>query len=242
MFKTFARKITEIFLPPLCLACGKYLRGNADILVCAECLAAIEIHNSVFCSLCSRRLPAENKPCVHKDFSFILAAAAPYRNKTVRELIHALKYRSGTAALIPLSNITSRYMEKIKYRPLTIKNSVIVPIPLYRSRERKRGYNQSLRIALLLRQSHPTGAAVPVETDALIKIKNTPPQSKTNNRAERMKNMAGSFKIKNSAAVRGKNIILIDDVYTSGATMNEAARILKKAGAKQIIGFVIAKT
>src|SRR3989344_3695189 len=168
-------------------------------------------------------------PC-HSESKFILAAASSYQNTIVREIIHSLKYGRATAALKPIEKIIKLYLEKII--PDSIVNShnfVIVPIPLHSSKLRSRGFNQSELIAKKLAAycSLPT-------THCLIRIKNTASQTKLK-KEERLKNIENCFTLKNPQEISGKNIILVDDVFTSGATMREAVKILKNAGAKNII-------
>ncbi|MDO8500183.1 MAG: phosphoribosyltransferase family protein [bacterium] len=116
-------------------------------------------------------------------------------------------------------------------------NMVFIPIPLYKSRERKRGFNQSGLIAEFLGKHFN----IAVETKAVCRIKNTLPQIEMKTDYDRQKNIAGVFKVETPDAVKGKIVILIDDVLTSGATLEEAARVLKSAGAKSIWAAVVAR-
>ena len=124
----------------------------------------------------------------------------------------------------------------IKNLKLEIRNFVIVPIPLHPRRRRNRGFNQ----AKLLAESVAKNFNLPV-FENLIRIKNNDPQMKIKGFEARIKNINGCFKIQNPEFIAGKNIILIDDVFTSGATMNEAVKILKSAGAKKTIALVASK-
>ncbi len=112
---------------------------------------------------------------------------------------------------------------------------VIIPIPLYRSKLRKRGFNQSLLIA------HTMHLGIPILENTLLKTKPTSSQTAQKNHEAREMNIQESFEVRTPADVRAKNIILIDDVITSGATMREAARVLKLAGARRIIGIAAAR-
>ncbi|MDP3014862.1 MAG: phosphoribosyltransferase family protein [bacterium] len=114
---------------------------------------------------------------------------------------------------------------------------LIVPIPLHPGRERERGFNQ----AKLLAEITARHFNLPL-IDGLKRIKNNKPQAKLKDFEKRIKNISGCFEIKNPNFIKGKNIILVDDVFTSGATINEAVRILKKNCAGKIIAMVIAKT
>lgn len=119
------------------------------------------------------------------------------------------------------------------------KNILLIPIPLHKRKKRQRGFNQSE----LLAEAVASHFSLSYNPKILLKIKNNLPQAKINNFSNRKKNSENIFQISNFNLnlIKNKWIILIDDVYTSGATMQEAAKILKKNGAKKIIGLVIAK-
>lgn len=112
----------------------------------------------------------------------------------------------------------------------------IVPIPLHPKKERQRGFNQSTYIARLL----SSYMNIPLLTDALIRIRQTKTQAFIS-KDKRVENVQNSFLVSNPEKIKGKNILLIDDVSTSGATLNAAAQELKKEGARHIVGLVVAK-
>lgn len=153
-----------------------------------------------------------------------------------------LKYKRIKTALNPLTEIMGSYLEKvISNLSLVISNSVIVPIPLHSKKERERGFNQAVLIAGVLHECLDVGCPK-VEIGVLTKTKNTKSQTDLKNYEERTRNIEGCFALKYPEKISGKNILLVDDVFTSGATMKEAVKVLKRAGARKIIGFVIAKT
>ena len=116
------------------------------------------------------------------------------------------------------------------------ENSLLAPIPLSKSRERWRGFNQ----ATLLANELSRFLKIPLLNNNLIKIKKTQPQVELK-REQREENIKGAFKLKNPQKVRGKRIFLVDDVFTTGSTMEECARVLKKAGGKEVWGIVVAR-
>ena len=116
------------------------------------------------------------------------------------------------------------------------QNSVLIPVPLDKKKLKSRGYNQSEELAKELSEV----LQIPMISDNLIKIKNTKPQMELK-KEEREKNLGKAFKIKNSQTLLGKKIFLVDDVYTTGSTMDECAKTLKEAGAKQVWGIAIAR-
>ena len=125
------------------------------------------------------------------------------------------------------------------------KNTVLVPIPIYKNKERQRGFNQGRLIAeviaTILAGKFERPQPLSIGNDCLVKIKPTASQTDCKDYKARTKNIAGSFGLKNPGSLKGKDVFLVDDVFTSGATMNEAARLLKEAGAHKIIGFVLTK-
>jgi ComF family protein len=115
-------------------------------------------------------------------------------------------------------------------------NFVLIPIPLSKNKLKWRGFNQSEEITKELAEN----LKIPLIKDCLVKIKETKDQIELSEK-EREENVRGAFFVKNKEEIVGKNVLLVDDVFTTGATMEEAARVLKEAGAKKIVGIVVAK-
>tara|TARA_Y100000031_G_scaffold150898_2_gene191127 strand:- start:45246 stop:45656 length:411 start_codon:yes stop_codon:yes gene_type:complete len=114
---------------------------------------------------------------------------------------------------------------------------LVIPIPLSKKRLRKRGFNQA---ELLAREFTMRDTSFTLSTNVLYKIKDTRSQTTLKNRTERMANVIDSFEARNAEKIKDKNIILIDDIYTTGATLNEARRILINAGARMVLCCTIA--
>ena len=150
----------------------------------------------------------------------------------MRELIWLLKYERKTYAARPLAHLMLRHLAAL--RP-DMQGMIIVPVPLHRSRERERGFNQATLIGARLADA----LSVPCMPKALARVKHTPPQAETKSREERRANIMGCFS-GNAALVRGASILLVDDVFTSGETVREAVRALKAAGAKTVVALVAA--
>ena len=143
------------------------------------------------------------------------------------------------SAAQPLAGLLYSYL--IKTRLLeTVPGAIIVPIPLHRSRARRRGFNQAELIArsLLSLVSEPKSG---LETENLVRIRNTASQTSRRTYDSRKENIAGCFRVLHPERVNGKTILLLDDVYTSGATMSEAVSVLKSAGAHRIIALTVAR-
>ena len=225
--------VLDILFPPLCLSCQNILPKQSDKTICGECLSKIQIHTTLFCPICRLRL-ADNKKVCHKETKYLLAAATNYNNEVVKNLIHYFKYKSWSKLQKPLGDILLRYLQILN---LQLENYLIIPIPLSRDRQKERGFNQSLLLAKLVADNYQCGLI----DNALKRIKNTKIQAELKDFEDRRQNVENCFSIDRPELIKDKNIILVDDVYTSGATINEAAKILRAHGARKIIALVVAK-
>jgi ComF family protein len=164
-----------------------------------------------------------------------------YKNKISRKTIWAIKYNRNPKIISKFSKLLYEYIledisDEITFS--TFDHPLLIPIPMHRNNFRERGYNQS---ELIAKEIFKCGGKniFDISTDALLKIKETPHQSNLKNKSERLKNLKNCFKA-NTETVKNKNIILIDDVITTGTTMREAAKALHEAGAKKVIGYSLA--
>jgi ComF family protein len=241
----FIETLANIVFPPICLRCRRNVK---DGTLCELCFGKIAIRDTLLCGECHAPLPllidrnAKNDGCesfCHPSFPYVLGAATDYADETVQTLVHHLKFRSIKGAAEPLAELIIRYLKNTAADTASL---TVIPIPLSPRRLRTRGYNQAECIA------QPMAAALdlPIATDVLIRAHHAKPQSETSSAAERRENIIGAYAIRDSeparAAIRGVNILLIDDVSTSGATFLEASRVLKAAGAKKIVAIAAAKT
>jgi ComF family protein len=222
--------IENIFFPPVCVACGDHV---ATGVICEACRKGIDVFDTLFCGTCTARLPELKKIC-HADAPYILGAAGRYDDKALQAMIHALKFQGITSAATPLAGILADYVAGLH---IDVGRFVTTPVPLSEKRLRARGFNQSALIASHF--SEITG--IPFEKDLLKRIHHRKPQSETQDIFERKENVRGCFALDNANAIAGKNIILIDDVTTSGTTFAETAYVLKSGGAKKIIALAIAR-
>jgi ComF family protein len=162
--------------------------------------------------------------CIKDEHAFDLARSALLFTRTLREIIHHLKYSDRVSLAKPLGNILRECLDR---EPFT--GNLIIPVPLHPSRERERGFNQAELIA--------TRVGRPVATHLLRRRKNT--QSQTGlTRNQRKRNLAAAFETRGE--VKG-TVIVVDDVYTTGSTMNEIARTLKRAGAERVEVLTVAR-
>ena len=163
----------------------------------------------------------------------------PYKEKTLTQnLIKKFKYNPFIKSLAkPLAGLVVQHLLITKNNTESIwENSILVPVPMQRTKQKSKGFNQSQELAKQI--GHAIN--VPAVFDNLIKVKKTKPQARLSAK-ERQENLKGAFSVKKPGLFAKKKIFLVDDVYTTGATMEECAKTLKKAGAKQIWGIAVAR-
>lgn len=210
----------ELLFPKFCVNCG---RDGAYL--CQDCLAMIDISDRIF-------RPQGKLSCLY--------FASDYNNFIIKKLITKYKYQPFAKDLAKtLSSIIIIYFQNLESPPIFLaqkKDFVFVPIPLFKKRLRWRGFNQSEEISRHLSEY----LNIPISKDVLAKTRETIPQAKLSKQA-RKKNLKGVFVCQKPDLIKDKRVLLVDDVFTTGTTMEEAARILKKAGAKQVLGIAVAR-
>lgn len=229
---TAIKGILDIVYPPICLNCGAF----SQIILCDKCEESLPLFTKPFCCKCGkptvRHVPTCRECSNKKYYISKLRALGPY-NGTLKQLIKMLKY-SGSFRISEYlgMKIAYSFYEELSSDKITI----ITYIPSRRSKRAHRGYNQSELIAKVISK---TTSLPTIKT--LVKTRHTREQAGLN-KTERAKNIKGSFKCINIKKINDKKIVLIDDVFTSGSTINEAAKILIRSGAKEVIGIVAART
>lgn len=228
-----SKKYLDLILPNQCLGCHKFL--NSSIPLCLNCAKDLRPNGSLYCPICHQLLLENQMICpIHSPNIQAIACLFDWQIPLVQSLILNFKYHN----LMPLKNLFQVYVESFldcHSNILNEGNFSIIPIPLSDERKRMRGFNQTEIII-----PDKNSLKLTIINNNLIRIKNNPPQALTVSPEDRLENMLNAFKITNKEEISQKNFILIDDVYTTGATLNEAARILKENGAKQIIGLTLA--
>jgi ComF family protein len=225
--------LLDFFFPKFCFGCGR--EGS---YLCPDCQSILEISQYQYC-LCQKpnRLPTGGKcpKCRSKKLDG-LYFAIDYQNILIKKLIQGFKYNPFIKELAgTLTSLIITHFQLLDNKP-DFSNSILVPIPLNEKRLRWRGFNQAGEIA----QGLAKFLKIPVARNCLTRIKNNHPQVKLA-AEERKENIKDIFICQNQKEICGKKIFLVDDVYTTGATMEEAALILKKAGAKEVWGVVVAR-
>jgi len=220
--------ILNLLFPVTCTVCHAPVLERRWGGACPECWSSLIPLAPPFCPKCGEPAPAIEGlcgPCLRGDHHFDFARSALLFTHTLREIIHHLKYSDRVSLAKPLGDILKECLQKEKFQ-----GDAVVPVPLHRSRERIRGFNQAELIAMR------TG--LPILNRILRRRKNTPSQTGLT-RSERKRNLAGAFELRRD--VHGRKIILVDDVYTTGSTMNEIARTLKHGGAERVEVLTVAR-
>ncbi len=238
-------KILDFIFPRNCLLCGKLNPEGEYEHVCPECEKTLRILNGPRCEHCSEPIGISNAPnmrecpkCAEKKFAFDKSICLCTFDGAAREMVHELKYRTGTHIVRDMAKIALKIPELNEY----LKKAILVPIPLHNARAIKRRYNQSELIATMLAQTFPRCEA---KVKSILKRTRSTPTQTTLDREEREKNIKNAFAVqrnKTAASIpKDANIILVDDVMTSGATLSECAKILKKYGFKNVSALTFAK-
>jgi len=216
----FINTILDIVFPVKCISCGRY---GSDL--CIKCLSDFGT--------------------AQRETAKWIFPLFDYRHPPIKKALWLFKYKNkkslaGIFAEIIYDKILEELSELSQME--NFNEAVLIPIPLSALRKKERGYNQAELICKeLIRINNLRHCAdLILENNILIKPKETEHQTRIENKSERLKNIIGSFSIKNGERIKGRNIILIDDIITTGATLSEAKKILKLAGARKVIAFTVA--
>lgn len=228
--------IFDLIFPRYCLGCGQ-----EGVFLCPDCAESIPLRNSVLCPVCGLRSPSGKicSRCERKNPTRLsgLLVASDWENQLLRRLIYAYKYDFAAELSDFLSDLMTDFLSP-RLKIFGSDQIVLVPVPLHPRRLAWRGFNQSELLAKKI-CSRLNLTLIP---DALKRKRFTPPQVDFGSSVQRMKNVKNAFKISDKTIVSDKKTyVLIDDVCTTGSTLNECARELKSAGAKDVWGFVLAR-
>jgi len=218
----------NFLFPQWCVGCGK--EGG---FICSSCYNTLPSIVPPLCPKCGRPQAGGIlcSGCVSWQAK-IEGIRSPFRfDGLIRQLVYEFKYRNIRALAAPLARLLGNYLAS---NPVPLE--VLVPVPLHRKRLRERGYNQSGLLARELGRLN----SLPVVDDCLVRQQPTPPQARTTTVEERKNNVANAFACRDNR-LRDRQVLLIDDVATSGATLDACAAALKAAGAKTIWGLTLAR-
>lgn len=226
----------DLLLPPHCLKCGAAVSSAGGL--CAACWRGITFLGAPCCACCG--LPfaydlgadALCAACVRERPSFDRARAALRYDEHSRKLVLAFKHGDR----LHLAPALGGWMRRAGIELLG-EADVVVPVPLHWTRLFSRRYNQ----AAVLAHALAAAGGPPVGADWLVRRRRTPSQGKRNAPARR-RNVAGAFAVRRGRSVKGRSVLLVDDVFTTGATLAECARVLLRAGAARVDALTLART
>ncbi len=231
----FINKFLNLIFPAFCKVCNKPLTST-EILVCNECIKKLPFLKS-YCPNCGTPIPESLKNytsykdldfcsyCYKQNFYFDKTFPVFYYREPLSKWLISIKFGKDFSLGYSLGKFIRKLLKNLP------KVDLVVPIPLSSERLKERGFNQSLLIAWGFLGKRP-------HQHILKRWKNTRPQTELSQK-DRWKNVKNAFKA--DISVKNKNVLLIDDVMTTGATLNEAAKSLKKAGAKKVYVLIVAK-
>ena len=233
--------LLRLFYPEVCQFCFQREALQEKGYICELCRGKLAPIEAPFCRVCGDMFPGNFtgvksfvcEPCRFTPPYFDWARAAAQTDSLPLQAIYKYKY-GGSLWIEPwLSELLLECASKwINFSDW----EMIVPVPLFPVKEKKRGFNQDQRLGRAL-SNH---SCIPLNTELVHLVKNTPTQTKLS-REERIKNLSGAFKVFSPDSLAGKRILLVDDVLTTGATCNEVARVLKKKKAEYVCVLTICR-
>ena len=236
-WRTALRSVADLLLPPVCISCRAPIQTHG--LLCGACFSGIEFIAPPLCARLGVPLPYDvgepslSAAAIAAPPVYDRARAVARYSQTMRDLIHGLKYRDRQAGI----GLYGRWLAQAGAELLTDAD-LLVPVPLYRSRLWWRRFNQSA----LLAQGLARRTRVPADCFVLKRARATVSQVGLS-AAQRKRNVAGAFRIKAAREhiVKDKKIVIVDDVITTGATVEACARVLKRAGAARVDVLALAR-
>ncbi len=229
--KQILERFLDLFFPPYCISCK---RGGQ--ILCSTCYASIQLLSPPFCKHCHTPLAPDKscQKCAYHPLHFNGLRIVGAYQEPLRSYIHAFKYDGHTRLAQPLGTLLAQ-----TYKRTGLVADMIIPVPLHTERQQQRGYNQ----AQLLAEVCSAELGIPLQVSLLTRVRATAAQIHLPMR-ERQQNVAGAFLLNPKSEARAlskSNILLVDDVCTTGATLEACATPLFAAGANTVWGLVLAR-
>ena len=231
--------VSDVIFPPQCLGCAEILHPQNGKIFCPACKEKIKFITGDICPVCGTIFPdspAKNHlcgNCLENKTYFSCARAVVSYETIILHAIHQFKYGNN----ISVGALLASFMADFSFQDVNFTDySLIVPVPLHIKRLRDRGFNQALILARAIAKKRQ----IPVNFSMLKRHKFTLTQTGLN-KTERKQNIKGAFEVSDKKIIAGKNVILVDDVCTTGATINECAKTLLKAGAQKVTVLTLAR-
>ncbi len=231
-FRAWIEAVGTLFHPPHCAGCESPV--TALEWHCAKCRAKIERHRlkAPLCATCSEPFEGaidgtfQCPNCSDRRYRFVCASSAFRSRDLVREAIHQFKYNGHLHLRHPLGEWLADALADERMRSPGI--DALVPVPLHPRRRRERGFNQADLLA------HLAGKRLQLPVEALLRRTRYTTTQTRFHRQERIENLRGAFSLTRRAEPKGRHLVLVDDVFTTGATVDECALVLRKAGAASV--------
>ena len=238
--RPFLRYAVDALLPRRCVVCRRTVPPNNSDAICTDCWSAVVRIEEPWCPVCGSPFQSKSSlshspthrcgTCREAPPSFTKAVSAVVYESVLANAIRQWKYRKQVALMPLLGALLGPALETLP--PV----DAVLPVPLHPRRLRQREFNQSLLLAAWVSRR----LARPLLPDALRRIRWTDPQI-TLDREQRRKNVRGAFTVRDPSLVAGRRVILVDDVYTTGATVDECARVLNRAGTEAVYVLTLAR-
>ena len=230
--KTILRGLADILFPPICVVCEKILEEDLHFSFCRACFSEIRFIGSPLCPRCGLPYFAETQSdhpcgdCLSRKQHFTAVRSLGIYETSLLKAIQRFKYQGSLHAGESLGSL----MAAFSYYAFDItEHDVVMPVPLHLQRLRERGFNQSLLLARTVARKF----SGELDFMALRRTVSTAPQTGLK-KEDRAANVRGAFELGDRHRVKGRKVLLIDDVYTTGSTVRECARILMSGGARSV--------
>jgi ComF family protein len=246
-----ADSVFSVLFPSDCRICGEPLFNISRLPVCQDCLARIHPIEGQVCSICGERVLsayAESDAdgqricpvCRRVERPFSRAVAYGSYDGELREMIHLLKYSGVRPAARVLGRLLAEAIASMA-SDFQSGSVLLIPVPLYKGKRRQRGFNQAELIARGARKVLANRERFELATDILFRTRETHSQIGLTSH-QRRENLRGAFAVPRADRVNGREVLLVDDVYTTGTTVSECSQVLKRAGAARVWVATVART
>lgn len=231
LIKQIVNDIVSIIYPGHCMGCNKILNINESKWICNKCMPQFELKEYIRCSVCGRIIYHSGKcrVCNSEKIYFDKGYSLLEYKDSVRNAVRQFKYKNMKSYGKYFGDLMSDYAVS----KINIKFDYVTAVPLHRKRLKSRGYNQAEILAKLV--------AIKLNTEykkLIVRDINTKPQNSLK-KAERQKNIKNAFSLNKGISVKDKTILIIDDIFTTGSTINECSKVLKKNNAARVEFFAL---
>jgi ComF family protein len=246
-----AEGLFSVLFPSDCRICDLPLLNISRLPVCDDCLAEIHPITGKVCSICGERVLSayaeheingmfECPVCRRVDRPFERAVAYGSYDSGLRELIHLLKFNGVRPAAGVLGRMLAESFAALE-SGIGNESILVIPVPLYEGKRRQRGFNQAELIVRAALKAYPQRNRFRLASDILLRTRETHSQIGLTNH-QRRENLRGAFTVARPSEVTGRGVLVVDDVYTTGTTASECARVLRRAGASKVWVATVART